>query len=744
MQSFQPVSSDTDYIDLGQCWKALRRRWLPATCVAGSVIGLVATATSFQQPIYEAQGQLLFNKNNKTSSLAGLSQETSELSGLTNQSNPLSTQAAVIRSSPLIQRTIDSLKLTDSRNQPLSVKAFLGNLKIKPLPGTDILSISYRSKDAKSAAAIINRLMSLYLDNDIINNRAEAKAAREFITEQLPAVETKVTGAESKLRQFQEKNGIVSLKEEAKSAIGVMSSIENELAQSQAALADAQRRAAVLQQEVGMTPSQAVELSNLNQSKEVQTVLTEYRKVQDELALERLRYQDTAPRIEYLSSKEAVLKQQLQQRVSQTIGNRKLLPEPLLQMGKMKQDLAQALVTAETERLGLADRVAALSNVYQSYRSRLQVVPQLSQTQRQLERELKASQSTYEQLLKKLQEVQVVENQNVGNAKIMAGAVTPKQPVAPHRAKNIALGSFLGLTLGAGTALLLDAKDKSLKTVDDVEKMLGYALLGRIPTLPTPKAEQTNQQELPVRDNPYSPASAAYEMLQATLDFALPDQELKQFVVTSAVPGEGKSTVSSNLAVAMAQMGRRVLIVDADLRRPRQHQIWQIPNLVGLSDVLVGRAEFASAIREVMVNVDLLCCGTIPPNPSALLGSRKMTQLLDLWASHYDCVIIDTPPVTFFPDALKLGQHVNGILPVVRPGLIESKAASNMSKLLQQASLNVLGMVVNATSSNNDSEGYLYQHSYYYRGDRHPEMMPPETSETSGLLSQAEPGSRQI
>ena len=423
MPSFPTTSSDEDYIDLSQCWKALRRRWLSATCVAGAVVGSVSLATHLQTPIYQAEGKLLFDKNNATSSLAGLAD--SELSSITNQGNPLDTQAEIIKSAPLVRRTIDSLKMMNRDGSPVTPEQFVDNLRIKSLRGTDILSLSYRSENPELAAQAINHLMSLYLDNDVITNRAEAKAAREFITEQLPAVEAQVTQAEQKLRDFQEKNGIVSLDEEARSAIGVVANIENELTQAQANLADVNRQTVALQNQLGMKASEALALSNLNQSQEVRKILTEYRSVQDELAVERLRYTDSHPAIAHLIRKEAVLQQQLQLRVAQTLGSNQALPASYLQMGPSQQNLATALANAEAKRLGLSDRVAALSKVYNSYRSRLQVVPRLEQTQRQLQREMKAAQSTYEQLLKKLQEVQVVENQDVGNAKVMAEAAVP-------------------------------------------------------------------------------------------------------------------------------------------------------------------------------------------------------------------------------------------------------------------------------------------------------------------------------
>lgn len=226
-------------------------------------------------------------------------------------------------------------------------------------------------------------------------------------------------------------------------------------------------------------------------------------------------------------------------------------------------------------------------------------------------------------------------------------------------------------------------------------------------------ASERGTPEIGVRHSPRSSFSAAYRMLQAKLKFLNSKNELKVIVVTSSVPREGKSTVSANLAAAMAQLGQRTLLVDADMYCPVQHRIWGLHNEMGLSNVLVGQVEFKEAVKTAMLNLDVLTAGVEPFNPLALLDSQQMSSLVKIFSASYDFVIIDTPALTVEADALILGERADGVLLVVQPGIVDAASATFTKEFLEQSGQTVLGQVMNGVIPENELHSDYFTKQYY-------------------------------
>ena len=710
--SFEFDQEDEGSIDIQQYWLTLKRRWLPAFIVSSSVFGVATFNTLKQEPIYNAEGKLLF-KSDRTSALTALNSQMGEVAALSNKNNPLATEAQIIRSRPIVQKTINKLNLQDKEGRLLEASALISKLKVNAVGDTDILTISYESSDPQQAAAVVNSLMKDYQQNNISTNTAEARSAREFLNKQLPEVEQRLVKAEAELRQFKEKNRIVSLQEEAQVGVTGLKSLSEEIIKAQAYLGEVRTRSEGLRNQLQLETQKAVTISTLNQSPIVQEALNQYQKVQDELAVAQTQFTSDHPTIISLSRKEQVLRQQLEKRVGQIVDNGESISEGNLQIGEIKQALTAELVKSEVELLAANNRLGILRKNFITQQARLRNLPRLEQTQRQLQRKLDVAQLTYTELLKKLQEAEVVENRNVGNATIISEALVPGKPISPNIMRNLLLGGIGGILLGVGTTLLLEKMDKSLKSVDRIKQLLGYPLLGAIPKTKTNKGSIENKElELPVLNNPYSPVTSAFEILQTNLAFTLSDKTLKVIVITSSSPSEGKSFVSANLAVALSHLGRRVLLIDADMRRPRQHTVWEIPNFMGLSNVLVGQSKLQDVVQNALVTLDVLPVGKMPPNPLKLLESQRMYSLVKEAEEEYDFVIIDTPPLAAFADALVLSKLADGILMVVRPGVVDSDTVKVVKNRLEQSGQQVLGMVVNGIAPANGS-AYYYNKNYY-------------------------------
>jgi polysaccharide biosynthesis transport protein len=704
-------------------WQILKRRWLPALAVFASVVALTAYSTLKEKAVYEAEGKLLFKKTTPGSALTELGKEIGQLTPAAEQSNPLTTEIELIRSVEVVEKTINRLQLKDEKSNHLKVKDFLKKLTVASIRGADILTVSYKDRNPKIAADVVKTMMNFYIDNNQKVNRLEAVSVRQFIERKLPHSDNNMRKAAAELRKFKEDNKVVNLEQETSSAVTVMAGLESQIDQARSDLIKVTAQSKAFEEELQMNPQQALAASTLSESSTVQEALKEYKQIERQLAIEQNRYLESSPIITRLKTKKATMKALLDQQIQQVLGGQQPLPNQILQIGEVKPQLIEEFIKVDVERQGFAERVTILSNALAGYKQRVKVLPKLEKEKRELERKLKEAEADYEELQKKLQQIRITENQQVGNARIIQRPSVPQEPMTSRKTLLLVSGSLLGTILAIVAALFLESQDKSVKTIEEAKELFGFTLLGVIPAhkksenngwlkplrfkSATPDSEPSSRQVV-VRDTPHTNISAAYRMLQANLRFLSSDTELKVIVVSSSLPQEGKSTVAANLAATVAQLGRKVLLVDADMHRPVQHQIWELPNQVGLSNVIVGQAELKSSIAQVMDNLEVLSCGVIPPNPMALLDSQRITSLIKQFSANYDLVIVDAPSLNVAADALILGKKADGILLVVRPGMLDSGNVAFTKDLLKKSSQYVLGMVVNGVIPKNEP------HSYYY------------------------------
>ncbi|HBE16791.1 MAG TPA: lipopolysaccharide biosynthesis protein [Cyanobacteria bacterium UBA11149] len=714
----------TEYIeeiDFQKYWLVLKRRWLPAVGVFGGIVAVAGLAVIRQVPSYQAQGTILIQKD-RSASLTGLDEALSQFDKLAQKSDPIATAAAIVKSRPIAEKTVAELNLRDETGNPIKPEVVLQGLQVKPVAGTDVMTLTYQSKKPDVAAAVVNKVMEVYIADDIQANRAKAAAAREFITEQLPRLKQNVSIADAELRNFKEQNKIVDLVNEAKSSVETVADLDTQIAQTQAKLAEATAQTETLRSQVGLNSKTAVAVNSLNQSAGVNQALAELQKVQSQLAVERGRFLEEAPIVQKLKEQETKLQTLVNQRIGENLGSEAEVATTNLQIGQTKQDLAAKLVAAEVEQSGLSRQLAVLTTARIAYKERSNSLPRLQEKEKELERRVEATQLTYSQLLQKLDETRLIENQNVGNARIVEAAAVPEKPTSSKKKLIAAGGVVVGGLLGIAVAFLVDLIDHSVKNVKEAKELFGYTLLGVVPAFGklgnrgfSFKKSEAKDVRLVARDTPGSPIAQAYQMLRANLKFLSSDKQIKAIVVTSSVPQEGKSEVSANLAAAIAQVGRRVLLVDADMRHPSQHHLWNLTNAVGLSNLLVGEADFSTAVQEVMPGLEVLTSGVIPPNPVAILDSKRMANLMETFAKGYDAVIVDTPPMAGIADAPILGKMADGILLVVRPGVVDAGSAKAAKEFIARSGQTVLGIVANGVTIKNEPDSYFYysKENYY-------------------------------
>jgi capsular exopolysaccharide synthesis family protein len=297
------------------------------------------------------------------------------------------------------------------------------------------------------------------------------------------------------------------------------------------------------------------------------------------------------------------------------------------------------------------------------------------------------------------------------NVSIQDPAEKPVRPIKPKKRLNILLAIILGSLGGIGLAFFLEYLDDSVKTVDDVERIAEWPLLGNIPVIEDDTSGNVNK-DIFVDVRPKDPISEAYKSIRTRVLFASTEERpLKSIMITSPGPQEGKTLTLCNLAIAMAQNNKSVLIVDADMRKPRLHEVFGIDNSKGLSSFLSGQASFDDVIRKVNIsNINLITGGIMPPNPSELLASHKLVDLIDKAKARFDCVFIDSPPVGMLTDAILTSRAADGTIVTIESGKTSKRVLGRIYQMIGQTHMHVVGVVLNKMP-HTPGNGY---YSYYY------------------------------
>jgi len=331
----------------------------------------------------------------------------------------------------------------------------------------------------------------------------------------------------------------------------------------------------------------------------------------------------------------------------------------------------------------------------------------------QLSAELQIATGTYTTLAEKLEQLRINERLETGPGRVVSTAVVTTQAVSPQPLRNTAIGIAVGLVFGLGMAFLYEYLDNTIKSTEESEKIFGAPVLG---TVPLDVMEKGQKRRLTIVQAPGSATAEAYRVLRNSLDFINFQHDMKSILVTSAAPGEGKSTVAANLAAALAQAGNKVVLVSVDFRRPTTEQFFKVNNMIGLSDVLIGTHSLKAALqRPGDEQLLVMTAGKMPPNPSELLGSTKMQEVISSLEEWGDWVIIDTPPLLAVADAAAVARWADGVLMVTQAAFSTREAGKKAVELLQKVGAKITGVVVwGLDEARAGSAGYGYSSGYYY------------------------------
>lgn len=704
----------------------LKRKWIIGTCTV-IVLTLAVLSSMNKEPYYQASARLSIQKQNASVVL------------FPNMALPLydpdyyQTQYTILRSRPLAERVIKKLRLGESpefkasprrkfnfdipgmvfslvkklnpvrlfstssstkgsikpsnaRNDGISpalVNAFIGRLGVSPMKDTKmVVDLSFTGRYPKVIAQIANAVAEEYINMTLEAKIETAQQMMRKLNEQLAQQKKKVEESEISLHKYKEKENIVSLEERQNIVVQRLSQLNALVTGAKTERIAIETRYKELKK-LSNQPEMIESLPSILSNAMIQQLKTDYVALQRQYSEASKKFGIKHPKMVELGSQIGLMKHKIALEVKKNVNS--LMTEYKVAQSK-EATLTEALESQKKEALEL-NRKAIEYKI--------------------LERDAESNRQMYNILINKLKEVDLSSDLKGTDIRVIDPAQIPGSPIGPKRGFNILFAAFIGLGLGMVFAFFLEYIDTSMKTPEDI-KRIQIAYMGFIPTFQT-----NNQLELIVQEDPKSLISEAYRTLRTGILFSGSKPSPQFIQVTSAGPQEGKTITAANLATVMAQSGSRVLIMDCDMRKPRIHEIFGMPNSNGLSDLLLNGDEGFSFIKKTRVpNLDLVACGTIPANPSELLGSKRMQRFLTLLGEKYDRIIMDSPPVLAVTDSIVLSRLVEGIILVVGAGASSKNGVTRAVELLKEVNARICGAVLN--NLNVDKERYYYSRYYYY------------------------------
>jgi succinoglycan biosynthesis transport protein ExoP len=743
---------------LGDSFRVLRKRkWVVLACLV-TIFSVVAIGSLKMTPVYEAGGTIEINKPDSTLNF----QNSATFSLDYYDPTELETELKILQSDLLATQVIRELNLDrrpefanqappppssslDLAPDPLQgdparatamVGGFKSGLRVALSPNTRIIEVHYRSADAQMAANVVNTLMQTYVENNFKARFESTMQASDWLTKQLVDLQMKVETSQEKLVRYQKEHEILGTDEKQNIITAKLDELNKELTSAESERMD--KEALYRLVESGDPDAVASSAGGLldagSGSQSASQLLESLRAKQADINIQAAelstQFGPSYPKLTQLNSQLKEIDSQMQ--------------------GEMKK-IASKIRGQYTTALR---RENMLHDALERQKQEANKLNESAITYTLLKRDVDTNRQLYEGLLQKLKEAGVSAGLKSNNFRIVDSARTPTGPIEPNIPRNLMFAIVLGLASGIGMAFLLEGIDNTVRTTEQAQIISGLASLGMIPLGsksardgPNPKrlviATSKEAVELVTQVRPQSQMAESYRALRTSLLLSNLGAPPKVIMITSALPQEGKTTTSINSAVVLAQKGVRVLLIDADLRRPSIHKTLGMGPHTGLSNVLTGSATLENAITRssVLPNLFILTAGTPPPNPAELLASANMRDVLAQLREEYDHIVIDTPPSLSVTDAVVLSPRADAVVLVIRSGQTTKQALRRSRDILTQVNAKVVGVLLNAVDLSSPDYYYYYEYqgkyARYYRDEDSSGHEDDEVEETSPSSSSA-------
>lgn len=704
----------------------LKRRWVVIT-VFLILVATVAISSFRMDPIFQAKTQILIERENPN--VVNIQEV---LAVNATDQDYYQTQYEILKSKALALKVIEALNLKESpefapekqrfslgtlwasllnwikevtssakeaKKETLNldkeynelVAAFLKRLEVEPIRNSRLVNVSFEGKDPDIITRITNTHAQLYIKSNLERRFSASQEAIAWLNLRIAEVKEKLQGSEVALQGYRGKKNLVSIDFEERYNINIQKLNDLNAALTKAKTERFEKESLFLElkgfsKKPEMIESMPAVVSNYL----IQTLKTEYVRLTGQYRELSEKFGSEHPKMVMLSSQMKEVKEKISHEVGKIA--RSIETEYRVAMAKEKSIL-NALEAQKSEALELNQKQIEY-NV--------------------LKREVETNRSLYESLLKRVKETGVTEGLTASNIMVVDPARVPDKPIKPRIALNILLAVISGLTLGLGLAFFFDYLDNTVKSPEEVERYLSIPLLGVVGRFKkAAKNPAGGGGELPAFSEPKSNISEGFRSLRTNLLFTSAESEKRVLLITSTATLEGKTVVAANLAVAFAQTGKKVLLIDADMRKPRIHGLFNLERSPGLSEALVGKEKLSSVINDTEISdLKVITCGTIPPNPAELLASKNMKVLIEEAKVYFDTIIIDSPPVMSVTDPVELATLSDGAVMIIKTASTPRPAIQMAIQQLSDVGAKVLGCVLNDVDFKR--EGYYYSYYQYY------------------------------
>jgi capsular exopolysaccharide synthesis family protein len=591
---------------------------------------------------------------------------------------------AVAGPAPQPQRPTEPRQADETDRQSARIDAFRAGVSIEPVRNSRLVDILYTSPDPAFAAQAANALAKAYISQSMEFRFSESKEAADWLSERLTEQRKALEASEAALQAYRERNGAVSVADSSASNIVVQRLTDLNAALTKAKTERINKEA----------------LYNQLKNAEANGTLDSFPAVLSNDYIQKLR-SDLAD----LQRQQAQLADRYGERHAEMI---KIKTTIEIAEAKLKGELGKVVESVKNEYLSAVGEERSLQSALDSQKTEALSLNRKGIEFGVLQREAESNKQIYEALMQRTKETDIASERKSTNIRVVDQAETPKAPISPNLRRSFMLSLIAGLTLSLGLVFFVDYLDSRLKTPQDLKAYLGVPFLGMVPAVPRGK-DVGNPLLTDIGPGGFA---EAFKTVRTNVLFSSADDGLRSLVVTSAGPGEGKSICSANIAIALAQTGLRVLLVDADMRRPRVHEIFSVPEEPGLSNLLTGNSKASEVIQKTkMDKLWVMSAGHIPVNPAELLSSLRFVDFLAALEDHFDWVVLDTPPVLVVSDSMVVANKATGVVFVVGADQTSRNAARNAVEQLQATNANVLGSVLNKA----DVQRHSHYYSSYYR-----------------------------